>query len=124
MNTMIGSAGLKLAYAYLNSSPEKNIPKLMDWMDRLDRKNTMEGQRKAVRKAIEEKDNNWYKLIMSLWSDIDPGVRKTFFNNFILNENFVGWPVQEANREKYGCNIPWAILMDPTSACNLKCTGC
>ena len=124
MNTMIGSAGLKLAYAYLNSSPEKNIPKLMDWMDRLDRKNTMEGQLKAVRKVIEEKDNNWYKLIMSMWSDIDPGVRKVFFNNFILNENFVGCPVQEANREKHGCNIPWAILMDPTSACNLKCTGC
>jgi len=124
MNTMIGSAGLKLAYAYLNSNPDKNIPKLMDWMDRLDRKNTMEGQRKAVRKVIEEKNNNWYKLILSLWSDIDPGVRKEFFNNFILNENFVGWPIQEANRTKYDCNIPWAILMDPTSACNLKCTGC
>ena len=27
-------------------------------------------------------------------------------------------------REKYGCNIPWAILLDPTSACNLHCTGC
>ena len=27
-------------------------------------------------------------------------------------------------REKYNCNIPWAILMDPTSACNLHCTGC
>jgi len=121
---MIGSAGLKLAYAYLNSNPDKNIPKLMDWMDRLDRKNTMEGQRKAVRKVIEEKNNNWYKLILSLWSDIDPGVRKEFFNNFILNENFVGWPIQEANRTKYDCNIPWAILMDPTSACNLKCTGC
>lgn len=24
---------------------------------------------------------------------------------------------------RYGCNIPWAILMDPTAACNLKCTG-
>lgn len=22
------------------------------------------------------------------------------------------------------CNIPWAILLDPTSACNLHCTGC
>ena len=27
-------------------------------------------------------------------------------------------------RRKYGRNIPWAILMDPTSACNLHCTGC
>jgi MoaA/NifB/PqqE/SkfB family radical SAM enzyme len=27
-------------------------------------------------------------------------------------------------REEHGCNVPWAILMDPTSACNLHCTGC
>jgi organic radical activating enzyme len=26
--------------------------------------------------------------------------------------------------KKYDCNIPWAILLDPTSACNLKCKGC
>jgi len=124
MNKIISSAGLKLAYAYLNSNPEKNIPKLMNWMDRLDKKDTMKGQRNAVRKVIEDKDNNWYRLILSMWTDVDPGVRKAFFNNFILNENFVGWPIQEANREKYDCNIPWAVLMDPTSACNLKCTGC
>jgi len=93
-------------------------------MDRFDKKETMKGQLNAVRKVIEDKDNNWYKLILSMWTDVDPEVRKAFFNNFILNENFVGFPIQEANREKYGCNIPWAVLMDPTSACNLKCTGC
>lgn len=27
-------------------------------------------------------------------------------------------------QRKYGCNIPWTILLDPTSACNLHCTGC
>lgn len=27
-------------------------------------------------------------------------------------------------RDKYHCNIPWAILLDPTSACNLHCKGC
>ena len=27
-------------------------------------------------------------------------------------------------REVHQCNIPWLILMDPTSACNLHCTGC
>ena len=49
---------------------------------------------------------------------------KTVFNNFFVNANLVGWPKQEKMREKYGCNIPWAILLDPTSACNLHCTGC
>ncbi len=25
-------------------------------------------------------------------------------------------------REVHQCNVPWLILMDPTSACNLHCT--
>ncbi|MGN0073383.1 MAG: radical SAM protein, partial [Coriobacteriales bacterium] len=33
-------------------------------------------------------------------------------------------PQQEKMREEHRCNIPWAILLDPTSACNLRCTGC
>lgn len=124
MNKIISSTGIKLAYTYLNSNPKKNVPKLLNWLDRFDQKNAMENQLNTMRKIIEDKENNWYQLILSMWSDIDPKVRKAFFNNFILNESFIGWPTQEANRDKYDCNIPWAILMDPTSACNLKCTGC
>ena len=124
MNRVIGSTGLKLAYTYLNSNPETNIPKLMNWMDRFDNTDAIKNQRDAVRKIIEEKDNNWYNLILSMWTDVDPGERRKIFDNFIINENFIGFPIQEANREKNKCNIPWAILMDPTSACNLKCTGC
>jgi MoaA/NifB/PqqE/SkfB family radical SAM enzyme len=65
-----------------------------------------------------------YQLIMSVMKETDPGALKATFENFFLNANIVGWPIQEANRKKYGCNIPWAILLDPTSACNLHCTGC
>ena len=81
------------------------------------------GQRKAFREAIESK-NNWYQLIRSLWTDIDDGVRRTFFENFIINASIIGYPRQVKTAEEHGCNVPWAILMDPTSACNLHCTGC
>ena len=69
-------------------------------------------------------DSNWFRLICSLWEDVDSEVLRKFFSNFIINANFYGWDIQEKARQKYGCNIPWAILMDPTSACNLHCTGC
>lgn len=124
MKEALSKVGLKMAYSYLDSNPEKNIPKLMDWVDHFDKKDNLIKQRKGIRAIIEERENNWYKLILSLWEDVDPRVRRTFFQNFILNENLAGWPIQEENRRKYDCNIPWAILMDPTSACNLKCTGC
>ena len=49
---------------------------------------------------------------------------KTLLINFFINANLEGWKKLDESREKYGCNIPWAILLDPTSACNLHCTGC
>lgn len=64
------------------------------------------------------------QYIMGLWKDIDNDILKTTFHNFVLNAALFGLPKQEALSEEYGCNIPWAILMDPTSACNLHCTGC
>lgn len=31
--------------------------------------------------------------------------------------------IKQTVSKKYGCNVPWTILLDPTSACNLHCTG-
>ncbi len=124
MKKMLSAAGLRLAYAYLDSDPEKKLPKLMDLADQFDKNNAMPSQRAAIREVVEKKDGNWYKLILSFWQDIDPKLRKSLFKNFFINDSFAGWAEQESLREKLGCNIPWAILMDPTSACNLHCTGC
>ncbi len=124
MSKMLSAAGLRLAYTYLDSNPEKKLPKLMYLADRFDKNNAMPSQRAAIREVVEKKDGNWYKLIMSFWEDIDPKIRKMIFKNFFINDSFTGWTVQQNLRNKLGCNIPWAILMDPTSACNLHCTGC
>lgn len=128
MNMMnsVKRAGFRAVYGYLDKDPDANIPKLMDWVDRFagNGPNSFPDQRAAFRRVIESPDNNWYRLIRSMWTDIDGEVRKTFFENFMLNGNLIGWGVQEEARERYGCNIPWAILLDPTSACNLHCTGC
>ena len=114
---------IKTALGYMNRDPEKNLPKLLNWFDLFDRKGTLKDERNAVRSVINDKENNWYQLIMSLCKDIDPGVRDRLFENFIINGCLLGYQRQEANKEKYQCNIPWAILLDPTSACNLHCTA-
>lgn len=115
---------IKKALEYMDKDPEKNMPKLMDWFNKFDIKNTLATQRKTIREVVENPDSNWYKLVMSLWEDIDAGVRNRLFENLIINAALIGFQKQIANKERYNCNIPWAILMDPTSACNLKCIGC
>ena len=118
------SAAVGTALNYLDKDPDTNIPKLLDWADRLLPADAYANQRKIFRSVVENPDNNWYRLMKSLYTDIDPEVRKVFFRNFIVNSALIGYPRENSYKEKYNCNVPWAILMDPTSACNLKCTGC
>lgn len=119
-------AGISTACGYLEKDPEKNLPKLMEWVDRFvgDGPNSFPTQRAFFRSTIENRDSNWYRLLVRILKETDKDVLKTVFSNFIVNANLTGWKTQEAYREKYGCNIPWAILLDPTSACNMHCTGC
>ena len=107
---------------YLEKEPETNIPKAMNLIDKALPDGWYESQRAAFRKAIAEK-GNWYELILKAYQ-LDTGVRKTLFQNFIINSALKGGAVQEEMRKKENCNIPWAVLLDPTSACNLHCTGC
>lgn len=116
------SASLSQALKYLDKDPDTNLQKVMDLVDKVTPEGWYEEQRAAIRNVIKEK-NHWYDLVMKIW-ELDPGVRNTFFKNFMVNASLSGSAVQEAVREKEGCNVPWAILLDPTSACNLHCTGC
>mgnify|MGYP000990786016 FL=1 len=118
------SYGLKKVLAYLDADPDNNIPKVLDWVKKFDKDGIVNRQINAIEQVLKDKDNNWYKLVKSLYTDIDQSVRKKFFENFIINATILGGRRQEIARKQNDCNIPWAILMDPTSACNLHCTGC
>ncbi|MCI9402302.1 MAG: radical SAM protein [Oscillospiraceae bacterium] len=126
ISNRVTKLGLKTAFSYIEKDPEANLPKLMEWVDKLagDGPNSFPEQREAFRTVISDPENNMYRLIMNVFQDVDREVLKATFENFFLNANLIGWPIQEEMREKHGCNIPWAILLDPTSACNLHCTGC
>ena len=123
VSTTIKKFGLEQAFNYLYKDPDKNLVKIMDWADKF-AGDQLVPQRKAIRDAITNPENPYYGYIRHILKDVDPHVMKTTAVNFFINTSLVGWPKQEECRKKYGCNIPWAILLDPTSACNLHCTGC
>jgi len=119
----IQAFALNQAMNYISGNPEKNIPKLLGWLDALGIKD-FESQSKVIHEVLDDPESNWYRFIMGIWDDVDNEVLKSVFRNFVLNASLVGLQKEQENEEKYGCNIPMAILLDPTSACNLKCTGC
>lgn len=115
---------LEKAVNYISENPKENLPKLMKWADEFDFTGNWKEQRKLFHTIVDDTENVWYQYIMRLYSDIDSKVLQTTFKNFIINAGMLGYPKQRKIEEKLDCNIPWAILMDPTSACNLQCTGC
>jgi MoaA/NifB/PqqE/SkfB family radical SAM enzyme len=110
------------ALNYLEKDPENNLKKVMDLVDKFTPEDWYAAQRQYIREAIDEK-GSWYQLMLRIY-ELDPGVRKVFFQNFMINASLKGSHKQDENSQKNNCNSPWAILLDPTSACNLKCTGC
>ena len=114
--------GINQAANYVIKDPDKNLIKLMTWVDRFS-KGEFRSQREAIRAAIENEDNPYHPFVSKIVNS-DPDQVKVLFNNFFMNANLVSWDKQQEVRDKYDCNVPWTILLDPTSACNLHCTGC
>lgn len=123
VSTTIKKVGLEQVFRYLYKDPEGNLPKAMDWADRF-AKGGFAPQREMIRRVIENPEHPYHQYILGMFRNVDQGVLETVAVNFFVNAALVGWEVQEQARKTYGCNIPWAILLDPTSACNLHCTGC
>ncbi len=117
-------AGARAIFNFIEKDPEHNIQKVIDFSDTVLPPKVLDRQRAAMRKSLGNPDSNWYKLTLSIWKDIDPGVRKAAFENLVISSNIIGYPAEQNTRKKYDCNVPWALLMDPTSACNLHCVGC
>ena len=60
----------------------------------------------------------------NLFNNVDSKVIRKLAECFAINTTLVGIPIRERFKAKYSIKVPWAILLDPTSACNLSCTGC
>ncbi|MDO5845162.1 MAG: radical SAM protein [Methanocorpusculum sp.] len=116
--------GIKRALKYLETDPEKNIPKVLNSVEKFDTSNSLSQPMPTIKRVLSDEDGVWFRFMKSLYSDIDVNVRKKIFENFVVHAAVLGRERKLKISEEEDCNVPWFILMDPTSACNLKCKGC
>ena len=77
-----------------------------------------------LRNAFSDPEGKWVKFGTRLLNEVDHDVFKKAFMTLGYEAGFRGYRTSQEMAKKYDCNIPWIILMDPTSACNMHCTGC
>lgn len=109
--------------SYIHKDPEKNLPKAVSLARKIS-PNAYSSQIDRIEEVINDPDNVFYKYIIDMLDRIDEDVFDKTITNFMLNGVLFSEDLKRETREKYNCNVPWTILLDPTTACNLKCTGC
>ena len=105
MKKEIEGLGVKGALKLMRKSPEKALPRLLDFVDVASR-GEMPTQRAALRRAIEDEESNWHRMLMRVLAEVDPDILDALVVNFALNANMDGWQRQIEARERYGCNVP------------------
>ena len=119
------SAALDGIFRYIDKNPEENFVKILDGAEKIiGDKLFPEGTFAKLKAGASDPANIYTQLAKNILKDTDRGLLKHLFVTLGIEAGYFGTKEVRANREKYGCNIPWQILLDPTSACNLKCKGC
>lgn len=77
-----------------------------------------------VRAFVSDPGSKWMKYAYKAINEIDPHILKMNTLNLVYEGMFAGYNYVMELRRKYDCNMPWILLFDPTSACNLHCKGC
>lgn len=108
----------------VDKNREQEVCKLIDLMEKYMSNEKLDINYDQAREMVNNKDGALNKYINRVLDEVDPKVLKTMALNLGFESFLYGTKTIRKMREKYDCNIPWLILMDPTSACNLHCTGC
>lgn len=115
---------IDLALSHADKNWEAQAGKIIDLIQ-----NYMEGVKvdfdyNRAKEKICDKNSTLNHYINRILKDTDKNVLRTTALNLGFEAFFHGTKTIRKMREIHQCNIPWLILMDPTSACNLHCTGC
>ncbi|PRR72562.1 radical SAM protein [Neomoorella humiferrea] len=122
--SFFGEALVKQGLSYIEREPEKNLAKLLNWAEHLAPHPVHKDQIRRAKDVLSNPESNWHQLVMRVFKELNPRARQKVITNFLLNSWLIGIPRQRAISEKEDFNVPYAILLDLTARCNLRCRGC
>lgn len=111
-------------FRYIYKNPKKNMLKLIKIGKAFAGKMYPESTFTKPIEIISDESNIWHQFLFRGLEEVDSDLLRKAVLTFGIDLGLIGTSTIRKKREVEGCNIPWVILMDPTSACNMKCKGC
>ena len=108
---------------FIIKDPVKNSKRTLNLFNTLGLFNSQKDKMDGVFRQLEDPENPWYKFAQNFNNELNENARKKLLANLLLRAGLVSKGTREKRRAQ-NLQSPYAILMDPTSACNLNCTGC
>ena len=118
------SALVDMAMSKIGKNREEALLKTVDMAEQFWNGDYPKEKFDNVRAEIKNPDSKWMNIVNYLLDEINTNVAKTTILNLGYEAFLRGTKTIRKNSEIHGCNIPWLILFDPTSACNMHCAGC
>ena len=103
---------------------EKEVNRILSLSESYMKGEKLDIDYEKARQMVCDRDGTLNKYINRILTEVDPHVLRTTALNLGFEAFFHGTKTIRKMRTIHQCNVPWLILMDPTSACNLHCTGC
>ncbi len=111
-------------FRYIYKDPKKNMLRLVKIGKRVTGKMYPESTFTKPIEIISDESNIWHKYLFDGIRDIDGELLRKAALTFAIDLGLIGTSNLRKKRDELHINIPWVVLLDPTSACNLKCKGC
>ncbi len=111
-------------FKYVYKNPEKNILKLIKIGKAAAGRMYPESTFTKPIEILKDKNNVWNTFLFRGLKEVDEEMLRKAVLTFGIDLGLIGTSTLRKKRDEEHCNIPWVILLDPTSACNMKCKGC
>ncbi len=106
----------------MEKDPQKGMLDMLDFAQKM---HVFDDEKfEKAKKMAQDPENHWTKLAIAVFQETDPHILRQTILNVGYQASMYGSKIQREIRKELGTNVPWTILFDPTSACNLQCTGC
>ncbi|MGD1822404.1 MAG: radical SAM protein [Pleomorphochaeta sp.] len=124
------SAGLDIAINHAKNNEEQGINDIINLFNKYfkptekDKKMSGGNAFSGIAEATSDPNSKWMRYAKNLIKNVDPKIVKTLLLNLGYEAGYRGLNTVRESSEKYDCNVPWTMMFDPTSACNMHCKGC